>query len=58
MFLFFDVPNDKPATTAQATPKKRTSTIQIHAVSPQGKLKNAIWFYVVCVSAANTGGTY
>lgn len=22
------------------------------------KLKNAIWFYVVCVSAVNTGGTH
>ena len=22
------------------------------------KLKNEIWFYVVCVSAANAGGTY
>ena len=39
MFPFFDVSNDKPAKTAQATPEKRTSTIQIHAVSPQGKIK-------------------
>ena len=39
MFPFFDVPNHKPATTAQATREQRTSTIQIHAVSPQGKIK-------------------
>jgi len=31
--------NRKPATTAQATPEKRTSTIQTHAVAPQGKIK-------------------
>ena len=31
--------NHKPATAAQATRKKRTSTIQTHVVAPQGKIK-------------------
>ena len=30
----------KPATTAQATPEKRKSTIQNRVVSPQGKIKS------------------
>ena len=38
---------------------KRTSLLRKEKLKiRKEKLKNEIWFYVVCVSAANAGGTH